>query len=107
MMMPSRPMAPCAVRQACLALAALQALCKTMFRFGHTCQRCQRCLGRPMGEIKVDGSVLKVENTTVDFYLSHGADGSVLKVELTASTRKRPLFKTGLCGLPCRAYLHF
>ena len=47
-------MAPCVVRQACLALAALQALCKTMFRFGHTCQRCQRCLGRPMGEIKVD-----------------------------------------------------
>src|SRR5439155_1520049 len=49
-----RPMAPCVVHQACRALAALPALCKTMFRFGHTCQRCQRCLGRPMGEIKVD-----------------------------------------------------
>src|SRR2546428_8327564 len=54
MMVPSGPMAHCVVRQACLALAALQALFNTMFRFGYACKRCQRCLGRPIGEIQVD-----------------------------------------------------
>jgi hypothetical protein len=47
-------MAHFVVRQACLALAALQALFNTMFRFGHARKCCQRGLGRPIGEIKVD-----------------------------------------------------